>query len=326
MYDVVTFGESMIRLTPPNFQRLEQTHLFEVGVSGAELNTATGTSRLGLRTAWVSRLVDNPLGRMIANKAREHNVDTSHILWTPQGRVGLYYYEMGASTRASQVIYDRQNSAMSELKQGEVKWVTILRGARVFYVSGITPALSTSCREATKEALVAAKHARCAISFDINYRSRLWSAQEARECLSEMLQGVTILFTTLDEAGIVFGLAGNTEEVARELARQFNISIVAITLREAPTVLRGKWSSLAFSDGKVYTGRVIDLELIDRMGSGDSYNAGFLYGYLTGDIAKAVAYGDAMSAIKHSVPGDYTWATLAEAKAQVETVQTKIQR
>ena len=143
---------------------------------------------------------------------------------------------------------------------------------------------------------------------------------------SGLLKDVTILFTTLDEASAVLGLEGSAEEVAREIASRWKVPVVAITLREAPSVLRNIWSSLALADGKIYTGRTIDLELIDRMGSGDSYDAGFLYGYLTGDLNKAVAYGDALAAIKHSVPGDYTWVTPAELKAQVENVQTKIQR
>jgi 2-dehydro-3-deoxygluconokinase len=322
MYDIVTFGESMIRLTPPNFQRLEQTHAFEVGISGAELNTATGLARLGMRTTWVSRLVDSPMGRMIANRAREQNVDTSNILWAKEGRVGLYYYEMGASTRASQVIYDRANSAISQLKPGDVDWATILKGARAFHISGITPALSASCAEASKEAVAAAKGAGCVVSLDINYRTRLWSKEAARECITGLLKDVT----TLDEASAVLGLEGSAEEVAREIVGQWKVPVVAITLREAPSVLHNIWRSLALADGKIYTGRSIDLELIDRMGSGDSYDAGFLYGYLTGDLSKAVAYGDALSAIKHSVPGDYTWVTPAELKAQVENAQTKIQR
>ncbi len=326
MYDVVTFGETMLRLTPPNFQRLEQTHSFDVGASGAELNTATGLARLGLRTAWVSRLVDSPLGRMIANKAREQGVDTSHILWAKDGRVGLYYYEMGASTRASQVIYDRVNSAISQLKPGEIDWATILNGARAFHISGITPALSASCAEASKEAVRAAKRFGCVVSMDVNYRARLWSKEAARECITAMLPDVTILFTTLDEASTVFGLNAGPEEVARAIADKWRVPVVAITLRDAPSVLRNVWRSMAFANGTVYTGRTIDLELIDRMGSGDSYDAGFLYGYLTGDVQKAIAYGDGLSAIKHSVPGDYTWVTPAELESQVKNVQTKIQR
>jgi len=326
MYDIVTFGEAMIRLTPPNFQRLEQTHVFDVNCSGAEMNTAIGLARLGLRTAWVTCLVDNPLGRMIANKAREQSVDTSHILWAKDGRVGVYYYEMGASTRASQVIYDRANSAISQLKPGEVDWGPIFKGTRAFHISGITPALSKSCAEASLEAVNAAKSAGCVVSLDINYRTRLWSKEAARECITGLLKDVTILFPTLDEASAVLGLDGEAEEVAREIAYQWKVPVVAITLREAPSVLRNIWRSLALADGKFYTGRTINLELIDRMGSGDSYDAGFIYGYLTGDLNKAVAYGDGLAALKHSVPSDNAWVTPAELKAQVENVQTKIQR
>jgi 2-dehydro-3-deoxygluconokinase len=326
MYEIVTFGETMVRLTPPNFQRLEQAHSFDVGASGAELNTATGLARLGMRTAWVSRLPDTPMGRMIANRGREQNVDTSHIVWAKEGRVGLYYYEMGASTRASQVIYDRANSAISQLQPGEIDWAPILKGVRAFHISGITPALSASCAEASREAITAAKSAGCVVSLDINYRARLWTKEAARACITSLLKDVTILFTTLDEASAVLGLEGSAEEVAREIAARWQVPVVALTLREAPSVLRNIWSSLALAEGKVYTGRTIPLELIDRMGSGDSYDAGFIYGYLTGDLQKAVAYGDALAAIKHSVPGDYTWVTPAELKAQVESVQTKIQR
>jgi len=240
--------------------------------------------------------------------------------------VGLYYYEMGASTRASLVIYDRADSAISQLKPGEIDWATILKGARAFHISGITPALSASCVEASKEAVAAAKSAGCVVSLDINYRARLWSKQAARECISGMLKGRDHLVHDVRRGQPGLWADAGPEEVAREIAQQWKVPVVAITLREAPSVLRNVWRSMAFADGKVYTGRTIDLELIDRMGSGDSYDAGFIYGYLTGDMAKAIAYGDAMSAIKHSVPGDYTWVTPAEVKAQVESVQTKIQR
>lgn len=328
MYDIVTFGEAMIRLTPPAFQRLEQARVLNANASGSELNTAYGTARLGLSTTWVSRLVDNPPGRMIANSAREVGVDVSHVQWTPDGRVGLYYCEMGASTRPSQVYYDRKSSAISQIEPGTVDWAGILEGTRVFHVSGITPALSASCQAVTEEAIRAAKQAGCLVSFDMNYRARLWSPEEARQCIDVLLHDVDILLTTSDDAAIVFGMEGGPADIARQFVGKYGLKIAVLTIREAPSVLRGVWSSVAVTDeGQTYASRTkIDLELIDRVGSGDAYDAGFLYGFLTGDVAKAVSYGDAMSALKHSVPGDHGWITLAEVRSHVERPRTKIVR
>src|SRR5436190_12675794 len=141
-YDVVTFGEAMIRLSPPNFLRLEQAHSLDLRVGGAELNTAAGLARLGHASAWVSRLTDNPLGRLIANHAREAGVSTEHVVWTKDDRVGLYFLEFGAAPRASSVIYDRKNAAIAGIKAGVIPWDKIFAGARWFHVTGITPALS----------------------------------------------------------------------------------------------------------------------------------------------------------------------------------------
>lgn len=328
MYDIVTFGEAMLRLTPPDFQRLEQATVFNVNVSGSELNTAWGTVRLGLSTTWVSRLVDNPLGRMIANKAREMGVDVSHVQWTSEGRIGLYYCEMGASTRPSRVYYDRKGSAISQIEPGTVDWAGILEGAKVFHVSGITPALSASCQAVTVEAIKAARQAGCLVSFDMNYRAGLWSPEQARQCIEALLYDIDILITTSDDAAIVFGIEGEPADIARQFVDRYGLKVAALTIREAPSVLRGTWSSVAVTDsGQTYASSAkIDLELIDRVGSGDAYDAGFLYGLLTGDVAKAISYGDAMSAIKHSVPGDQGWVTLAEVQAHVERPRTKIVR
>ena len=328
MYDIVTLGEAMLRFTPRDYQRLEQAASFQVNVSGSELNTSWGTARLGLCTTWVSRLVDNPMGRMIAGKAREMGVDVSHVQWTPKGRVGLYYCEMGASTRASRVYYDRKGSAMSQMKPGTVDWAVILEGAKVFHVSGITPALSADCRLVTEEAIRAAKQAGCLVSFDMNYRSRLWSPLEARDCIEALLDRVDILLTTSDDTSIVFGVEGEPADIAGKFVDKYSLKVAVLTIRHAPSVLRGKWSSVAVTDdGQTYASRAkIDLELIDRVGSGDAYDAGFLYGLLSGDVPKAVRYGDAMSAIKHSVPGDHAWITSEEVETHVEGLRTKIVR
>src|SRR5438477_10635401 len=164
--EVITFGEAMVRLSPPNFRRLEQARSLELFVGGAELNTAVGLARLGHSAAWVSRLTRNPLGRLIANHAREAGVSTEHVLWTDEDRVGVYFLEFGAAPRASSVLYDRKGSAIAHIRPGMVDWATVFDGARWFHVTGITPALSATAAEATKEALTAARAAGISTSID----------------------------------------------------------------------------------------------------------------------------------------------------------------
>src|SRR6266566_4918502 len=186
-FDVVTFGEAMIRLAPPQFRRLEQAQTLDVQVGGAELNTAVAAARLGHSAAWVSRLTNNPLGRLIANHAREAGVSSEHIVWTNDDRVGVYFLEFGAAPRASSVVYDRKGAAIANLKPGTVPWAKIFAGARWFHVTGITPGLSASAAEVTKESLVAAKAAGLQTSVDLNYRVKLWTPTEAGKCMSELM-------------------------------------------------------------------------------------------------------------------------------------------
>lgn len=323
---VVTFGEAMLRLTPPNYQRLEQTVSLDVTVGGSELNSAIGLSRLGVKTAWVSKLTSNPLGRFIANKAREQGVDVSNVVWTKEHRVGLYFLEQGATPRSSRVIYDRKSSAISAIQPDEVNWSEVFKGAKLFHSSGITPALSKNASETTKVAVKAAKAAGLTVSFDMNYRATLWSTEEARECFSELLQDVDILITTDEDTNRVFGYEGSYEEIARQLKDTFGFKAVAITLREIISVLRGGWSSLVLADKLYKSKKRYEMEIIDRVGAGDSFTAGFLFGYLTEGIEKGIAYGDAMSAFKHSIPGDVLWMTEDEVKAQVSGEDAKIKR
>ncbi len=326
MYDVVTLGETMLRLAPPDFKRLEQAQTYNVTAGGSESSTAVGIARMGLKVAWVSKLPKSPLGRFIANKIREHGVDTSHIVWVDEGRVGVYFLEFGSTPRASQVIYDRKNSAISTLTADEIDWKPIFEGTKLFHTSGITPALSKNCAEATAKAISEARAAGCMVSFDMNYRTKLWSPEEARACLSELLEQVNILITTRQDTARVFGLEGTHEELARQLRDMFGFDIVAVTLREPVTVQTGKWTSMVLADDKIYRGKVYDLEIIDRVGSGDSFTAGFLYGYLTGDAEKGIAYGDAMAALKHTFPGDITWVTEEEVLDQIKGQGARIKR
>ena len=324
---VVTLGEAMIRLSPPDSRRLEQASSFDVIVGGGELNVAVGVVRLGLESAWVSKLPQNALGRMVRNKAREQGVDTSSIVWSNSGRVGLYFLEFGASPRASSVLYDRAHSAMSTLQPGEVDWKKALDGCKVFHVSGITPALSKSCAEATLEAVKAAKNSGAKVSFDVNYRRKLWTPEEANACLVPMMEFVDFLITTEEDTGVVFGIREKTyQEVAVKLNERFGFEVVAITIREDLSVLRNNWSAFAYANGQFHESPKYECELVDRVGAGDSFTAGFIYGYLTGDVQKGVDYGAAFSAIKHSIPGDLNWATLEEVENLLKGSGSRIQR
>jgi 2-dehydro-3-deoxygluconokinase len=331
MCDVLTFGEAMIRLSPPDHQRLEQAATLEVAVGGAELSVAAGVARLGLTSAWVSRLPANPLGRLIANKGREFGVDVSHILWAEGERAGLYFVEHGAMPRPTRVIYDRKDSALARIRPGMVDWDSLLRETRLFHVGGITPALSASAAETQTEALRAARAAGCLVSYDLNYRALLWTLDEARAAQLPLMEYVDILVTSLPDqpnvTELISGLSGaDPAEVAGKLAERFGFRSVLVTLRGTPSVWRTTWTSLAFAEGQVFTDRTYEIEAVDRIGGGDACVAGFVTGYLEGDVAHGVRLGNALSALKQTSPTDWPWPTRAEAEALIAEGETRLAR
>lgn len=342
MADVVTFGEAMVRLAPPHFQRLEQTSALDVQVGGGELNVAVGVSRLGLKSAWVSRLPKNALGRLMENRVRQAGVDASHVIWADDGRMGLYFVEFGAAPRPSSVLYDRANSAISAIRPGQVDWKRIFAGARWVHTSGITPALSASAAQVTREALQAAHEAGVMVSYDLNYRGKLWSPQQAQAVQEPLMEFVDVLITTEEDTSVVFKIkAGGAEEaagfeavsadpykqVAQRLQEKFGFKAVAITLRENPLVWRNTWTAIAYDGKEFFEDVKYDLEIVDRIGGGDSFSAGFIYGYLAkNSYAAAVRYGNAFSALKHSTPGDFNWATLAEVESLLKGASLRVAR
>lgn len=336
-YDVVTFGEAMIRLRPDSGLRLEQAHHLELTVGGGELNVAVGCARLGLWSAWASRVPDSPLGRIVVGKAREQGVCTAGVVHAKDGRQGLYFVEEGANPRAQAVVYDRADSSISRVKPGEIPWGKLFEGAKRFHVSGITPALSASAAQATLEALKAAKAAGCQVSYDLNYRSKLWTPEQARACQEPLMEFVDLLITTEEDTKVVFGItakgAGDDEhfkevkfesyrDVARQCADKFGFSGVAITLRENRSVWFNSWSGLyydvkakAFHEAPRY-----ELEIVDRVGAGDSFAAGLLGALVIkhGDYAHAIRFATAMSALKHTIPGDFCVVTRSEVEKLME--------
>lgn len=336
--DLVTFGEAMVRLTPPAFQRLEQAHNFEAYVGGGELNVAVAAARLGVASRWVSRLPANALGRMIAGRAREQGVD-AHVEWTADDRAGLYFAELGAAPRASSVLYDRAASAISRLTPGSIDWASVFAGARWYHVSGITPALSEAAAKVTAESLAAANKVGLTVSYDLNYRSKLWSAKKARAVQEPLMEHVDVLITTEEDARVVFGIGAESKddyarvdaeshaEVARALEKRFELSAVAITLRENPRVLLNSWSAIIAANGKIHAAPRYEVEVVDRIGAGDAFSGGLIVSRLENrGWDEAVRFATATSALKHSIPGDFCLVTRNEVDQLVRGASLRVSR
>ncbi|MGD9287616.1 MAG: sugar kinase, partial [Desulfobacterales bacterium] len=318
MFDLVTFGEAMIRMSPPDFKRLEQTTTLDLHIGGAELNVAVGAGRLGLKSAWVSKLPDNPLGRMIANKARELGVDISQVVWQKEGRAGLYFLELGASPRPSSVLYDRADSSFSNIRPEDLNWNNILKDTRCLHLTGITPAVSQSAAEAAKEAIQSAKACGCKVSLDLNYRAKLWSPQEASNTLTPLMDSVDILITTRGDTQTILGIDAKTDQAMADiLLDKYPFEVVAVSYRKGDRVQQCIWSAIARTRDNSFHTRTYDIDIVDQLGRGDSFAAGFLYGYIAAkDVQIALDYGTAFAALKHSFPGDFNWCT----KKEVDTL------
>ena len=356
---LVSFGEAMVRLCPPGFGRLEAATHLEVQPGGAELNTAVGVARLGagqgLRAAWVSRLPHNPLGRFIANKAREHGVVTDHVVWDadPDARCGTYFLEEGAAPRPSSVLYDRANSAFARLAPDDLEWPAILAGARYFLVTGITPALGEGCLEATRRAMRAARAAGVRVVFDPNFRSKLWPLARAREVYLELAPLVDVLACAHEGLQTFYGIeAGTPEAAAREALARYDLQAVVMTNRTELGMWRNRVGATvvaraallgAAGGPQTYRDREREVEIVDRLGAGDAFLAGFLFGLLTGvsgasgegggagagappDWARATAYGGACAALKHTIRGDFPILTEAEVRQEIEAPALRVQR
>ena len=327
VYDLLAFGETMIRLAPPRHCRLEQTNRLEVEVGGSELNAAVAAQRMGLKTAYITKLTRNPLGRLIEDKAREHGVDMAHAVWTDEHRIGLYFVEFGSAPRPNSVLYDRRDSAIACSVPGDFDWDRILPLGKVFHTSGITAALAPSMAKITLDAVRRAKKAGLLVSIDLNYRERLWSREQARCVMGEMLEAADVLFTTEEDTERVFGIKGSSfDEVARRVAEQFDLRVVAITLRETQSVKRNTWSAIAYCHNELYSAPTYEIEVVDRVGSGDSFAGGFLYGYLSGGPELGVRYGVAVSALKQTSHGDFCWATSDEVERVMNQRSLRIVR
>ena len=315
--DLVTFGEAMLRLTPPAFQRLEQASSFDACVGGSELNVTVLAARLGVASRWVSRLPDNALGRMIGARAREQGVD-AHVEWTADARAGLYFVELDAGSRARNVLYDRAGSAISRVTPGSVDWASVFAGARWYHVSGITPALSDGAAKVTAESLALAKRAGLTVSYDLNYRSKLWSAKQARAVQEPLLEHVDLLITTAEDARVVFGPGAESHDT---LQKRFDLSAVVITLAEGPQ------AAIALADGKMHTTPRYEVEVVDRIGAGDAFSGGLIVSRLENRAwDDALRFGAATAALKHGIPGDFCLVTRDDVDQHLQGMNVRVSR
>jgi 2-dehydro-3-deoxygluconokinase len=316
-FDVFTLGETMVRFTPKGFTRLEEATELELRTGGSESNVAVALSRLGLRTAWASRLPRNPLGELVARRLRSFGVDVSQVRWCDDARMGLYFIEPGAAPRSSLVLYDRAASAASQICPDDFDWA-ILDRTRHLHVTGITPALGDEARRTTARAIEEARSRGRTVSFDVNFRGRLWEAGACRECLLPLIRDVDLLICTLADTESVFGLSGSAEEVARSMGELTRAPHVALTLGGDGALL---WDRSDFARAEPFP-----VHAIDRVGAGDAFDAGLLWGYLGGDPVRGLQFGMAMAAIKHTMPGDEFISTRAEVEVLLERGHRDIQR
>ena len=325
---VVTFGEIMLRLTPPGYRRFVQADSFEAAFGGAEANVAVSLARLGLASTFVTALPAHEIGQAAVDALRARGVDTSEIL--RQGkRVGIYFAETGAAQRPSKVIYDRADSSISLADPGSFDWARIFKGAAWFHWSGITPALSEQAARATADAVRAAKRAGAMVSCDLNYRKKLWTGEKARAVLTPLMDSVDVLFGNEEDAADVFGIAApcsdtaagrldldGYRQVAGELHKRFHLKKALLTLRESRSASLNVWSGCMF-DGKSFLhSRTYEIQMVDRIGGGDAFSAGFIYAALTGrGDREALEFAAAASCLKQTIPGDFNLVSREEIEA-----------
>lgn len=302
-FDVTSLGEAMLRLSVPAGERLETMNRLEVHLGGAESNVCAALASLGRRCSWASRLPDSALGRYVLRTLRAANIDTSAVVLAPDTRLGTYYVEFGALPRATEVIYDRENAAITGLTADDLDW-DVLLDTRVLHLTGITPALGGSCAELILEAVTRAKERGVTVSFDMNYRSKLWTPEEAYAGLKALLPYVDLLICGEGDAQTVFGLKGeahNMLSALHELTPARHI-ILTQSQRGAAMLLDHELVQVA--------GR--EAVMLDRLGAGDALAAGVLDGYLTGDMALGLEQGVLLSAFVLAQHGDMLVTTRKE--------------
>jgi 2-dehydro-3-deoxygluconokinase len=327
MPKTVTFGELMLRLSPPGYERFLQSPLLVATFGGGEANVAVSLANFGLESCYVTRLPAHDIGTAAVRALQAEGVRTDRIL-RGGDRIGVYYTEIGASQRPSTVIYDRARSAISEIEPGSVPWAEVLSDADWFHCTGITPALGPKAAACTRDALTAARAGGVRVSMDLNYRRKLWTETEAQSVMRPLMAHVDVVIANEEDIQSVLGLevAGadvhrgdlnpdDYRDVAERVTREFGVSQVAITLRESRSASQNGWSAVLFDagSGRFHQSQRYDITVVDRIGGGDSFAAGLIYGLVTGrPVDAALRFAVAASALKHSIPGDFNRVSVKE--------------
>src|SRR5262245_36125450 len=317
----------MLRLSPPGLERFFQSPTLSAAFGGGEANVAVSLAHFGLESVYVTALPDHAIGEAAVHALRAEGVRTDRIVRSGS-RVGIYFAETGASQRASTVIYDRADSAIAELSADAIDWSAVMSGAAWFHVTGITPALGSPSADATARAIRAARAAGARVSFDLNYRRKLWTEAEAQRVVGPLLRDVDLVIANEEDLQSVLGIqVANTDVAAGRLAvdefrqaaervtKDFGPRMVAITLRESISASDNGWSALLWDAdaGALLTSQRYEIRVVDRIGGGDSFAAGLIYGLISGRApADALRFAVAASALKHSIPGDFNRVSVAE--------------
>jgi len=333
MKKVVTFGEIMLRLATPDYQRFIQSNQLNATFGGGEANVAVSLSNYGIPTEFVTRLPKNDIAEWCISELRKYNVGTQHIVRGGE-RMGIYFLETGAVARASKVIYDRAHSAIAQIQPGTIDWKTIFQDAQWFHWTGITPALSQGAADACLEAIRIANELGITVSCDLNYRKNLWKyGKTASEIMPALVEGCDVILGNEEDAEKVFGIhpegfdVSNTggevnalefESVCKQLMNKFpRAKKVIITLRGSINANHNTWGGCLYAGGKLYQSQRYDItHIVDRVGGGDSFMGGLIYGLITfpEDNQRALDFAVAASALKHTIYGDFNLATVAEVE------------
>jgi 2-dehydro-3-deoxygluconokinase len=324
---VVTFGDLMLRLSPPGFKRFVQADNFDATYTGAEANVAVSLANYGLDSYFVTKVPDHEIGQAAINHLRKYGVNTDYIVRGGE-RLGLFYLEMGASQRPSKVIYDRRDSAICNIDANELDWDRIMDGACWFHFTGITPALDDRLGDILFAAVTVAKAKGLKVSADLNYRRKLWAPEKANQVMSRLMEYVDIAIGNEEDAEKVFGIkaansnviAGKLDEtgyyeVAKQLADRFGLEKVAITMRESLSASDNNWSAMLYDRENFYHSRVYKVHIVDRVGGGDSFAGGLIYALSAGrSSAEALEFATAASCLKQTIFWDFNLVSAAEVE------------
>ncbi len=333
MKKVVTFGEIMLRLATPGYLRFAQANEFTATFGGGEANVAVSLANYGIPVDFVTRLPENDIARSCVMDLRKYGVGTSNIIYGGE-RLGIYFLETGAVARASKVIYDRANSAVAEIRPGMIDWKKVFEGVQWFHWTGITPALSQGAADACLEAIGVANEMGITVSCDLNYRKNLWKyGQKASEIMPALVEGCDIILGNEEDAEKVFGIkpegfdvtatagevnATEFDSVCTQLMGRFpKAKKVIITLRGSVNANHNTWGGVLYDGSKLFASRRYDItHIVDRVGGGDSFMGGLIYGLLTyaGDDQKALDFAVAASCLKHTVYGDFNQVSVSEVE------------